>query len=137
MNSLNPWGLYANIYESGITCQTSWKQWSNCYYRYWDTTLFVWFPWERIVMIIDTIQLVLMQLSCLGRTYYRGLGARGAWVALQERQNKILTTLQSPVLLILNHKHCNHRHTYMNEYLSKQKNVWHINTMNMFLNIFK
>jgi len=31
---------------------------------------------------------------------------------------------------ILNHKHCNHRHTYMNEYLSKK--IVYINTMKMF-----
>jgi len=31
----------------------------------------------------------------------------------KERQNKILTTLQSRVLLTLNHKHCNHWHTCM------------------------
>jgi len=62
-------------------------------------------------------------------------GVNGFLQTLQERQNKILTTLQSPVLLTLNHKHCNHRHTCMNEYLCKKLMAY--NTMKIFLNIFR
>jgi len=42
-----------------------------------------------------------------------GLEPEGLLTNFTGETKQILTTLQSPVLLTLNHKHCNYRHTYM------------------------